>query len=125
MIWKGTNIPAGTKHEVGFGIHCGTVLAWYCPNKPWNDDPASSRRRQLQSSSSSEANARVTLQNVCKQDGSCADSEYICGKDGYDKCYNQMATESHNKKRDQHCAENNMTVDTTMAKELQGMFNLK
>lgn len=37
MIWKGTNIPAGSSHNVGFGIHCNYVLAWYCPSRP--EDP--------------------------------------------------------------------------------------
>jgi hypothetical protein len=107
MIWKGTNIPAGTTHNVGFGFHCGTVLAWYCPNKPKT------------------TNLREILLNVCKDDGSCADSEYICTKDGYDSCYNEMAAAAHNAKRTLHCADEPMTVDVAMAKALQGMLNNK
>lgn len=107
MIWKGTNIPDGTTHDVGFGFHCGTVLAWYCPNKP------------------KQTNLREILLNVCKDDGSCADSEYICTKDGYDSCYNKMAAAAHNVKRTLHCADEPMTVDTAMAKALQGMLNTK
>jgi len=107
MIWKGTNIPAGTTHDVGFGFHCGTVLAWYCPNRP------------------TKTNYRETLLNVCRDDGSCADSAYICTKDGYDSCYNEMAIAAHNTKRTQHCSGSNFTSDNTMAKALQKMLNDK
>jgi hypothetical protein len=107
MIWKGTNIPAGTTHDVGFGFHCGTVLAWYCPNRPTKSNP------------------RETLLNVCRDDGSCADSAYICTKDGYDSCYNEMALAAHNKKRTLHCSGSDFTSDTTMAKALQKMLNDK
>jgi len=107
MIWKGTNIPDGTTHDVGFGFHCGTVLAWYCPNKP------------------KQTHLREILLNVCKDDGSCADSQYICTKEGWDKCYNEMAVVAHNKKRTLHCADTPMTVDSAMAKALQAMLNNK
>jgi hypothetical protein len=104
MIWKGTNIPDGQAQDVGFGIHCGYVLAWYCPSRP--EDPT----------------IKTTLENVCRDDGSCTDSEYLCNKDGYDECYNQMATKAHNKLRADHCA-HPMTTDTTMAKALQRMID--
>jgi hypothetical protein len=118
MIWKGTNLvdnrdvgqlvyPEGVTHDVGFGLHCGTVLAWYCPNKPKTP------------------NLRENLDNVCRSDGTCADSDYICTKDGYDKCYNQMALDGHNAKRALHCASQKMTLDIEMAKALQKMLNLK
>lgn len=118
MIWKGTNLvdnrdvgqlvyPEGVTHDVGFGLHCGTVLAWYCPNKPKTP------------------NLRENLDNVCRSDGTCADSDYICTKDGYDKCYNQMALDAHNAKRALHCANQKMTLDVEMAKALQKMLNLK
>lgn len=123
MIWKGTNIPDGTTHDVGFGFHCGTVLAWYCPNKPKQTDV---RYVPDDSNTSEQARyGREILLNVCKDDGSCADSEYICTKDGYDSCYNEMAAASHNVKRTLHCADEPMTVDTAMAKALQGMLNDK
>lgn len=34
-----------------------------------------------------------------------------------------MATAAHNEKRRDHCAETMFTVDTTMAKALQGLLN--
>lgn len=110
MVWKGTNIPAGTKHEVGFGIHCGTVLAWYCPNKPNPHDEA-------------KRNPRLTLKNVCRDDGSCANADYICTKDGYDSCYNKMALEKHNSLRTDHCADTAYESDKTMAIALQNLLN--
>jgi hypothetical protein len=105
MIWKGTNLKEGETRGVGFGFHCGTVLAWYCPNRP------------------AKTNLRETLLNVCREDGSCADSEYICTKDGYDSCYNEMALAAHNEKRTQHCAPEPFTPDATMAKALQALLN--
>jgi len=111
MVWKGTNLadthdvghlayPEGITHDVGFGLHCGTVLAWYCPNKP------------------AKPNLRENLENVCKSDGTCADSDYICTKEGYDKCYNQMALDGHNQQRALHCANQKLELDVAMAKAL-------
>jgi len=101
MIWKGTNIPAGKTHDVGFGLKCGIVLAWYCPNAP------------------KEPTVRDILRNVCKDDGSCADADYACTKTGYDTCYNTMAAAAHNAKRVKHCSGEPMTVDAKMAKAVQ------
>lgn len=99
MIWKGTNNQAGTAQNVGFGIHCGYVLAWYCPSKP------------------AAPTVKTTLANVCRGNGYCEDSSYLCNKNGYDECYNQMATKRQNVLRADHCAKP-ISVDTTMAKVL-------
>jgi hypothetical protein len=82
-------------------------LAWYCPNKPQT------------------RNLRETLLNVCKDDGSCANSDYICTKEGYDSCYNDMAIAAQNVKRTLHCAPDKFTGDVAMAKALQAMLSAK
>lgn len=128
MTWKGLNIPEGTKHEVGFGFSsaCKTVVAWYCPNKPQERDPNSliinDSRRRL-SESSEKINKRTILNNVCSNLGECSDSDYVCTKDGWDKCYNEMTADAHNEKRTTHCATNPFKVDAEMAKELQKIFS--
>jgi len=106
MIWKGENFKTGTTHKVGFAINENLVLAWYCPTRP---EPATTKEYQ---------------ENVCKNDGTCADPTYLCTKDGYDKCYNDMARTAHNKKRTEHCAAA-FAGDTAMAKEMQRMLNEK
>lgn len=108
MIWKGVNFASGTQAKVGLGIKCGYALAWYCPTRTKPD-----------------TTTKEYQENVCKSDGSCVDPSYLCTKDGYDKCYNDMAVKAHNEKRKLHCAPTEFTVDIEMAKNMQKLLNDK
>jgi len=71
MIWKGANHPAGTSLKVGFAINQNLVVAWYCPSMTKPKPTASLTTKENQ-------------ENVCKNDGTCVDSKYLCTKTGYD-----------------------------------------
>lgn len=102
MIWKGTNFKS--THKVGIAITSNLVMAWYCPDRT---KPATTTKEYQM--------------NVCKSDGTCVDPIYLCTKDGYDKCYNEMALKAHNEKRKSHCA-TAYKFDKDMAMEMQTLL---
>jgi len=50
------------------------------------------------------------------------DPIYLCTKDGWDKCYNDMALKAHNAKRKLHCSAD-LTLDEDMAVKMQELLN--
>jgi len=125
MIWKGLNFAPGTTFKVGFGIQCGYALAWYCPTVAKPDANAAKGTLVAFPKPHTKDQTKTYQDNVCKSDGSCVDPSYLCTKDGYDACYNEMAAKAHNEKRKLHCAPTPYAVDLTMAKDMQKLLDAK